>query len=35
VPLAERIERPRVAVLRSLHQNRIAQLLVDQRAVGP
>ena len=35
VPLAERVERARVAVLCSLHQDRIAEPLVVERRVGP
>src|SRR5438093_12496713 len=35
VPLAERRQRQAVAVLRSLDQNRVTQLLVDERHVGP
>jgi hypothetical protein len=35
VPLAERRERPAVTVFRSLDQDGITQLLVDERPLGP
>src|SRR4029453_918376 len=35
VALTERLERPLVTVLRSLDQDRIAQLLVDERPLRP
>src|SRR5919198_6204879 len=34
VPFAQRLERARVAVFCSLDQDRVAQLLVDQRPLG-
>ena len=35
VPFAQRVERARVAVLCSLHQDRVTQPLVDERRIGP